>query len=92
MAALPQGSLVLVTGANGYIASHVVNQLLQAGFNVRGTVREAEKADWLREYVAEKYEARRLEIAVVPDMGVEGSFDKAVKGENSMLMTEENSY
>uniref|UniRef100_A0A2P2I3A9 NADPH-dependent aldehyde reductase ARI1-like n=1 Tax=Hirondellea gigas TaxID=1518452 RepID=A0A2P2I3A9_9CRUS len=31
--------LVLVTGANGYIASHVVQQLQQAGYRVRGTVR-----------------------------------------------------
>jgi dihydroflavonol-4-reductase len=31
--------LVLVTGATGYIASHVVQQLLAEGYNVRGTVR-----------------------------------------------------
>ncbi|XP_038050634.1 phenylacetaldehyde reductase-like [Patiria miniata] len=30
---------VLVTGASGFIASHVVQQLLQAGYYVRGTVR-----------------------------------------------------
>ena len=80
MSALPKGSLVLVTGANGFIASHVVDQLLQAGFNVRGTVREAAKADWLKEYVVEKYGKGRFEVAVVPDMSVKGAFDEAVKG------------
>ena len=30
---------VLVTGASGYIAMHVVDQLLKAGHRVRGTVR-----------------------------------------------------
>lgn len=30
---------VLVTGASGYLASHVVQQLLQDGYQVRGTVR-----------------------------------------------------
>lgn len=30
---------VLVTGASGYIATHVVQQLLKAGYSVRGTVR-----------------------------------------------------
>jgi nucleoside-diphosphate-sugar epimerase len=35
---------VAVTGANGYIASHVVSQLLEAGYRVIGTVRSAEKA------------------------------------------------
>ncbi|XP_077987851.1 uncharacterized protein LOC144442390 [Glandiceps talaboti] len=31
--------LVLVTGASGFIASHVTQQLLRAGYRVRGTVR-----------------------------------------------------
>ena len=30
---------VLVTGATGYIASHVIHQLLQRGYQVVGTVR-----------------------------------------------------
>ena len=35
---------VLVTGATGYVASHVVEQLLAKGYTVRGTVRNVEKA------------------------------------------------
>lgn len=31
--------LILVTGASGYLASHVVNTLLKDGYRVRGTVR-----------------------------------------------------
>ncbi len=31
--------VVLVTGASGFIATHIVQQLLEAGFRVRGTVR-----------------------------------------------------
>jgi len=34
-------NLVLVTGATGYIARHVVVQLLEAGWTVRGTARGA---------------------------------------------------
>lgn len=30
---------VLVTGATGYLASHVINELLQRGYEVVGTVR-----------------------------------------------------
>lgn len=30
---------VLVTGASGYIATELVKQLLEKGYNVRGTVR-----------------------------------------------------
>ncbi len=39
-APIPEGDpLVLVTGASGYIATHVVQQLLQQGYRVRGTVK-----------------------------------------------------
>ena len=31
--------VVLVTGASGYIATHVIKQLQEAGYKVRGTVR-----------------------------------------------------
>eukprot|EP00357_Protocruzia_adherens_P010262 CAMPEP_0115006984 /NCGR_PEP_ID=MMETSP0216-20121206/20859_1 /TAXON_ID=223996 /ORGANISM="Protocruzia adherens, Strain Boccale" /LENGTH=92 /DNA_ID=CAMNT_0002373739 /DNA_START=25 /DNA_END=299 /DNA_ORIENTATION=- len=31
---------VLVTGANGYIAGHVIIQLLKRGYSIRGTVRD----------------------------------------------------
>lgn len=45
-------NLILVTGANGYIASHVVFQLLSQGYKVRGTVRDPEnpKYDFLRTF------------------------------------------
>ncbi|KAF9640920.1 putative sugar transporter protein [Lasiodiplodia theobromae] len=44
---LPPDSLILVTGANGLIASHIIVQLLRAGFRVRGTVRSFTKSAWL---------------------------------------------
>ena len=36
---MSQDNLVLVTGASGYVACHVVQQLQRAGYRVRGTVR-----------------------------------------------------
>ena len=80
MSRLPEGSLVVVTGANGYVASHVVDQLLIAEFNVRGTVREPAKAIWLRDYVENTYGPGRFEAAIVTDLAVEGAFDQVVKG------------
>ncbi|KAJ5195729.1 hypothetical protein N7449_006208 [Penicillium cf. viridicatum] len=61
---IASGSLILVTGANGYIASHVVNQLLQLGYNVRGTIR-AEKP-WLEQFFAKKYGEGRFETMLLP--------------------------
>jgi len=40
--------MVLVTGASGYIAGFAVQQLVAAGWQVRGTVRNLAKADALR--------------------------------------------
>lgn len=31
--------LILVTGASGFLASHIVKQLLEKGYRVRGTIR-----------------------------------------------------
>lgn len=87
MSVLPKHSIVLVSGSNGWIASHIVDQLLQAGYNVRGTSREVAKAQWLKEYVERAYGPGRFEIAVVPDMGVEGAFDEAVNGEALPLLS-----
>lgn len=51
--ALPPGSRILVTGANGYIASHVVNLLLERGYRVRGQVRQPRP--WLDKLFQQKY-------------------------------------
>jgi nucleoside-diphosphate-sugar epimerase len=75
--AIPQGSLVLVTGANGYIASHIVQLLLEMGYHVRGTVRSAKP--WLNEYFEEKFGKGKFETIVVPDMTKEGAFETAAK-------------
>ena len=36
--------LVVVTGANGHIGNNLCRQLLEKGYNVRGTVRSLDKA------------------------------------------------
>ncbi|KAJ7602296.1 NAD-P-binding protein [Mycena polygramma] len=82
---IEKGSFVLVTGANGFIASHVVDQLLAAGYNVRGTSRSAEKSKWLHEVFDKRYGAGRFECVSVPDMVADGAFDEAVKGVSGIV-------
>ena len=48
---------VLVTGASGFIALHCVVQLLQAGYQVRGTLRSASREAEVRETVARQVDA-----------------------------------
>ncbi|KAL4893272.1 NAD dependent epimerase/dehydratase [Aspergillus ambiguus] len=62
--ALGPGSRILVTGANGYIASHVVDQLLALGFLVRGTIRTPKP--WLDAYFEDRYKKGMFESAIVP--------------------------
>ncbi|KAK3670124.1 hypothetical protein LTR78_009971 [Recurvomyces mirabilis] len=80
MSVVAKGSTVLVTGANGYIAGHVCDQLLQAGYKVRGTVRSHEKGKWMYELFDKKYGSGQFEAVEVPDMVADGAFDSAVKG------------
>jgi nucleoside-diphosphate-sugar epimerase len=78
--AIPKGSLIVVSGANGYIASNVVEQLLLAGYKVRGTVRSISRASWLQTLLDEKYGSGSFSLFEVPDMAAPGAFDEAVKG------------
>ncbi|KAG2185561.1 hypothetical protein INT44_002354 [Umbelopsis vinacea] len=75
---IAKGSHVLVTGVNGFIASHVADQLLRTGYKVTGTVRSQTKADTLQSLV-NKYESDNFKVIIVRDMEKEGAFDEAVK-------------
>jgi nucleoside-diphosphate-sugar epimerase len=46
---MTNGSTVLVTGASGFIGMHCILQLLEQGYQVRGTVRSAAKGEHLRQ-------------------------------------------
>jgi dihydroflavonol-4-reductase len=71
---------VLVTGISGFIAKHVALKLLEAGYDVRGTVRSAGRADEVRAAVAEHGgDASRLSF-VVADLGADEGWPEAVSG------------
>ncbi|CAO2651801.1 Nn.00g000840.m01.CDS01 [Neocucurbitaria sp. VM-36] len=75
MTIVPPGGLVLVTGANGYVGGITVQKLLDAGYRVRGTVRNASKHAWMFSHYGPNFS-----IVEVPDLGVDGALDEAVKG------------
>ena len=78
--AITPGATVFVTGVNGLVGSHVVDQLLKQEYNVRGVVRDAEKHKYMTEYFNDKYKKARFELVEVPDMTVEGCYDDVVNG------------
>jgi len=69
---------VLVTGASGFVASHVIRYFLENGFKVRGTVRNEKSAAKVREAHSEYGDA--LSFAFVRDISEICSFNEAVKG------------
>jgi nucleoside-diphosphate-sugar epimerase len=80
------GSWVLVTGANGFLASQVIWQFLKRGFRVRGTVRDVQQGQWLLEGRFKRYaETGALELVAVPNLAIDGAYDEAVKGVAAIL-------
>lgn len=77
----------VVTGASGFVATEVVKQLLEKGYNVRGTVRSLSSK--------EKVEHLELLGAALPgkltlheaDLLKPGSFDEVVKGADFVFHT-----
>ncbi|GAB1315224.1 Aldehyde reductase 2 [Madurella fahalii] len=77
---IPPSSLILVTGANGLIGSHIVDQLLAAGYRVRGTVRSASRCSYLTDLFEARHGPNRFELFEVPDVTASGAWDGALKG------------
>ncbi|XP_030849980.1 dihydroflavonol 4-reductase [Strongylocentrotus purpuratus] len=78
---------VLVTGASGYIATHIVQQLQQAGYKVRGTVRSLtnpKKVGPLKELCPNA--AHELEL-VEADLTNEACWKDAVQGCSHVIHT-----
>ena len=82
--ALPKGSVVLVTGANGYIATAIIDELLQLGIKVKGTVRT--EKPWLEKLFADKYGSGFYESVVVPDLGDKEAVDEALDGVSGVVL------
>lgn len=78
--AIPLGSTILVTAANGLIASHVVDQFLAAGYQVRGTVRNASKCAWMNALFARRHGPGRFELFEIADCERPGIWDAPLQG------------
>ena len=67
----------LLTGANSFVAAHIINALIAAGHHVTGTVRRAATGD---EILAAHPEWKdKLDIVVVSDIAKEELWDELFK-------------
>lgn len=82
---------VLVTGATGYIAKHIVLQLLQAGYQVCGSVRSLarvqEVMDAVRPHLEPTFELDQHLSFVELDLTVDAGWDDAMRGIDVLLHT-----
>ncbi|KAI0130426.1 hypothetical protein BJ170DRAFT_620129 [Xylariales sp. AK1849] len=77
---IPVGSTILVTAANGLVASHVVDQLLAAGYHVRGTVRSPAKCAWMAPLYNKRHGSGRFELIQVSQFENPEDWDAALTG------------
>lgn len=77
--------IVLVTGASGFLAAHIIQKFLDTGYHVRGTVRSRETAEKTRRLFPDF--SSQLSFAVVPRIAEEGAFNDAVRGVDGIIHT-----
>lgn len=82
---------VLLTGASGYIAKHIALQLLEAGYKVRGTVRNLARSEEVTQAVRAHLSddadlADRLTFAAV-DLTSDDGWDDAMAGIDVLMHT-----
>jgi dihydroflavonol-4-reductase len=72
-------SPILVTGSSGFVAIHTIVQLLEQGYNVRGTLRTASREAKVRETISKYVQANdRFEI-LLADLEQDSGWDEAMK-------------
>lgn len=71
--------LVLVTGISGYVGQHVASELLNAGYRVRGTVRNQAKTASVLKNLEGIADTKNLEF-VTADLLKDDGWDQAVEG------------
>src|SRR5690349_21714793 len=71
---------ILVTGASGFLAIHTIIQLLQQGYQVRGTLRSLTREKEVRETLAKHVQAGDKLQFVEADLLQDSGWDKVVLG------------
>jgi dihydroflavonol-4-reductase len=82
---------VLLTGASGYIAKHIALQLLEAGYLVRGTVRDlsrgAEVTEAVRPHLSDASDLENRLTYVALDLTKDDGWDAAMNGVDVLMHT-----
>ncbi|KIW64252.1 hypothetical protein PV04_09199 [Phialophora macrospora] len=69
---------VLLTGANGFIGSHILSVFLEKSIFVQAVVRSEAKAQKVRQDFP-AFDKSKLDFSIVPDITAPGAFDQCLK-------------
>ena len=72
-------SKVLVTGASGFIAQHCISELLKLGYKVKGSLRDLNREEEVRNSINSKYQRENIEFCKLDLLSDEG-WDEAASG------------
>ena len=73
-------SLILFTGATGFVGFHTLIEALSKGYSVRAAVRSEDKITSITTAKTIQPFLSQLSFVIVPDITKDGAFDEAVKG------------
>jgi len=85
---MPNPPTVVVTGANGYLGSHIVKQLLEKDYTVHACVRNASNESSVRHLLQLPSAADNLKLFSTGDLGdasVKGRYDEPLKGCHAII-------
>lgn len=70
-----------LTGASGFLGSHIASQLLDAGYSVKATFRSDAKA----KAFLEAFAGKSIKTHVVPDITEKGAYDECIVGADFVI-------
>ncbi|QSZ34419.1 hypothetical protein DSL72_006011 [Monilinia vaccinii-corymbosi] len=74
-----RGNSVFLTGASGFVASHILSLLIENGYKPTASVRSPSKADQILDVHPEW--RGKVEFVFVPEIATPGAFDHVFKGQ-----------
>jgi nucleoside-diphosphate-sugar epimerase len=86
MSLLPSnGEIILITGLNGYIATHLALHFLSRGHTIHGTVRNPTELSSILNSPTFQPFTPRIRTFIIPDLTLPGAFSSAVIGVHQIL-------
>ncbi|KAJ4471367.1 hypothetical protein C8J55DRAFT_521493 [Lentinula edodes] len=75
--------VIFLTGATGFLGSHILNQLLAKGHHVKAAIREKKAAQFKQLYQSHQ---SQLDVVIIDDIST-AQFPEALKGVNAVIHT-----